>query len=114
MKVKKNNDSVALRSDCPIACALDIIGDRWSLLIVRDIFKGKKRYNDFLASAEQFPTNILADRLKRLEAAAIVNKQQYSEHPPRYEYVLTNKGLELGKVIEAMYHWGNKNLFGKS
>jgi DNA-binding HxlR family transcriptional regulator len=110
MKVVKVNDPESLRSDCPIACALDIIGDRWTLLIVRDIFKGKKRYKDFLGSAEQYPTNILADRLKRLESGAIVRKEKYSEHPPRYEYTLTNKGLELGKVIEAMYHWGNKNL----
>lgn len=114
MKVEKVIDPPLLRSDCPIACALDVVGDRWTLLIVRDIFKGKKRYKEFLDSAEQFPTNILAGRLKRLETEAIVSKQRYSEHPPRYEYSLTNKGLELGKVIEAMYHWGNKNLLGNS
>lgn len=99
-----------LRSDCPIACALDIIGDRWTLLVIRDLFKGKKRYNDFLESAEKFPTNILADRLKKLEQEEIVEKTFYSERPPRAEYHLTVKGLELGAVIEAMYHWGNKNL----
>lgn len=114
MSTKKAIDPSSLRSDCPIACSLDIIGDRWTLLIVRDIFKGKKRYKDFLDSSEQFPTNILAGRLKRLESEKIVSKEKYSQHPPRFEYSLTNKGLELGKVIEAMYHWGNKNLLGNS
>ena len=83
-------------------------------MIVRDIFKGKKRYKDYLESAENYPTNILADRLKRLERENIVRKDPYSERPPRYEYTLTKKGLELGKVLEAMYHWGSKNLLGNS
>lgn len=114
MKTENKSENTDLRSDCPIACSLDIVGDRWTLLVVRDIFKGKKRYKDFLDSAESFPTNILAERLKRLETEGIIRKERYSEHPPRFEYSLTNKGLELGKVLEAMYHWGSKNLLGKS
>lgn len=113
-RINTTQNDIDLRSSCPVACTLDLIGDRWTLLVVRDIFKGKSRYNEFLESDEHFPTNILADRLKRLEAAAVIKKVLYSEHPPRYAYELTNKGLELGKVIEAMYHWGNKNLLGKS
>lgn len=102
------------RSECPVACTLDVIGDRWTLLVIRDIFKGKKRYNDFLASPERYPTNILANRLKRLEEEAIIEKNLYNEHPPRSEYILTDKGLELGKVLEAMYHWGSKNILGQN
>ncbi|MEK7857026.1 MAG: helix-turn-helix domain-containing protein [Acidobacteriota bacterium] len=101
------------RSECPVACALDVIGDRWTLLVVRDIFKGKNRYNEFLGSSENFPTNILANRLKRLEDESIIEKKLYNQHPPRWEYHLTKKGLELGKVVEAMYHWGNKHILEK-
>lgn len=93
-----------------MARTLDVIGDRWTLLVVRDIFKGKKRYKEFLQSGENFPSNILADRLKRLEDESIIAKKLYNEHPPRSEYYLTEKGLELGKVLEAMYHWGSKNI----
>lgn len=108
------NTDKNLRSDCPIACALDIVGDRWSLLIVRDIFKKKSRFKDFLESEENYPSNILTDRLKRLEIEGIITREPYSERPPRFAYSLTSKGLELGNVIEAMYHWGNKNIFGKA
>src|SRR5438105_4349626 len=60
-------ETTALRSPCPVACTLDIIGDRWTLLLIRDLLAGKKRYGEFLASPERIPTNILAERLKRLE-----------------------------------------------
>ncbi len=60
------------RSACPMACTLDIVGDRWTLLVIRDLLTGKKRYSDFLASPEKIPTNILADRLRRLEREGLV------------------------------------------
>lgn len=110
---KNKLQNARLRSECPIACLLDIVGDRWTLLIVRDIFKGKKRYKDFASTAERIPTNILAARLRMLEDEKIVTKALYNEHPPRFEYELTNKGLELGKILEAMYHWGNKNILNR-
>jgi DNA-binding HxlR family transcriptional regulator len=94
------------RSGCPVACALDVVGDRWTLLLVRDLIYGKKRYSDFLASAERIPTNILADRLRRLERHGLIASVPYSEHPPRVEYSLTPAGWRLGRVVEALAEWG--------
>lgn len=94
------------RSLCPVACSLDVIGDRWTLLIIRDLFAGKRRYGEFLGSPERIPTNILAERLKRLEAAGLVASTRYSEHPPRYEYELTERGRELFPILDAVAKWG--------
>src|SRR5436190_806509 len=96
----------ALRSLCPVANALDLVGDRWTLLIVRDLFAGKHRFGDFLTSPEHIPTNILAERLKRLERAGLIASQPYSERPPRFEYHLTSRGRELAPVVDAMASWG--------
>lgn len=100
------------RSACPVACTLDVVGDRWTLLIVRDLLLGKKRYGEFLASPEKIPTNILADRLKRLERERIVRRVRYSERPPRDEYHLTEEGRELGRAVEALAAWGLKHFPG--
>jgi DNA-binding HxlR family transcriptional regulator len=94
------------RSQCPVACSLDVIGDRWTLLVVRDLFAGKSRFGDFASSAERIPTNILAERLKRLEAAGLIESTAYSEHPPRFDYSLTRRGQDLGPVLDAMANWG--------
>ena len=94
------------RSLCPVACALDLLGDRWTLLVIRDLFAGKKRFGEFVASPEHIPTNILAERLKRLEAAGLIATAAYSEHPPRYEYHLTESGRTLGPVVDALAVWG--------
>ncbi len=99
-------DGSGSRSDCPIACSLDLIGDRWTLLIVRDLFVGKHRFSEFLDSGEGIKTNILAERLKRLERAGLVKRSLYHEHPPRYEYHLTESGRELSPVVKAIYAWG--------
>jgi DNA-binding HxlR family transcriptional regulator len=96
----------ARRSDCPVACALDIVGDRWTLLVVRDLLGSKRRYGDFLASAEKIPTNILADRLKRLERAGLIARVPYSTRPPRVEYHLTPGGRKLGRAVDALATWG--------
>jgi DNA-binding HxlR family transcriptional regulator len=98
------------RSPCPVACSLDIVGDRWTLLLIRDLLAGKSRYGDFLASAEHIPTNILADRLKRLEREGLVCRVPYSQHPPRVEYHLTDAGRELGQVVGALAVWGLKHI----
>jgi DNA-binding HxlR family transcriptional regulator len=100
------------RSDCPIACTLDLIGDRWTLLIVRDLLFGKHRFSEFLASAEDIKTNVLAERLKRLERAGLVQRSRYRERPPRYEYRLTDQGRDLSPVLEAMFTWGRAHLSG--
>ncbi len=101
------------RSLCPVSCTLDVLGDRWSLLVVRDLVRGKTRYAEFLESKEGIPTNILADRLKRLVAAGIVRAARYSERPPRVEYGLTAKGEELRPIVRALAIWGLKHAGGK-
>ena len=94
------------RSCCPIACALDHLGDKWTLLIIRDLLLGKKRYQEFLESPEQIATNILANRLKKLEATGFLTQQVYQKNPVRYEYVLTKKGEDLRQVLQALVEWG--------
>src|SRR5271168_4961621 len=74
------------RSPCPVACSLDLFGDRWTLLVIRDLFWGKTRFGEFEASPEGIPTNILAERLQRLEAAGLVGRKAYQSNPPRYAY----------------------------
>jgi DNA-binding HxlR family transcriptional regulator len=101
------------RSRCPIACALDVLGDRWTLLVVRDLVRGKRRFADFLDSSEGIPTNILADRLKRLLRDGIVAAHRYSERPPRMEYVLTPKGEDLRPLVREMVTWGVRHAGGR-
>lgn len=101
-----------LRSACPVAGALDIVGDKWTLLVVRDLLRGKRRYGDFAASAERIPTNILADRLRRLEQAGLVERRPYSERPPRYEYRLTRKGKDLAPAVRSLAEWGVRHVPG--
>jgi len=101
------------RSKCPIANALDVVGDRWTLLVVRDLlFFGKVRYKDLAASAEGIPTNLLADRLRRLEAAGIVKKKAYQRRPVRYEYRLTPRGADLLPLLREMVTWANLHIEG--
>ena len=96
------------RSSCPITNMLELFGDRWSLLVVRDIHLGKSTYSEFLASPEQISTNILANRLKQLEASGIIAKIAYQNNPVRYQYELTEKGKDLLPVIRAMLDWAEK------
>ena len=101
------------RSRCPVSCTLDVLGDRWSLLVVRDVMRGKRRYAEFLESPERIPTNILAERLKRLTAAGVIRSRRYSEHPPRVEYELTPKGEDLRPMMRAMLDWGIRHAGGR-
>ena len=94
------------RSNCAIACTLDIVGDKWSMLIIRDLFLGKRRFKEFLESPEGITPNILSERLRRLEKAKVIVKRPYSEHPPRDEYLLTAKGAELEPALLAILDWG--------
>src|SRR5262245_14560460 len=100
------------RSQCPVACALDIVGDRWTLLIIRDLLGGKRRYGEFLSSAEKIPTNILAERLRRLEREGLITRVPYSTRPLRVEYHLTPEGNELGHAVDALATWGLKHCPG--
>lgn len=104
----------ARHSPCPVACTLDVLGDRWSLLIVRDLMRGKRRYAEFLESTERIPTNILADRLKRLAKKGVIRAQRYSHHPPRLEYELTEKGEDLRPIMRAMVDWGVRHAGGRT
>jgi DNA-binding HxlR family transcriptional regulator len=103
---------MVLRSACPVANALDVVGDRWTLLVVRDLLRGKKRFGELAASSERIPTNILAERLKRLERAGLVEMTPYSAHPPRFEYALTPAGRELRPVLSAVAAWGHTRFPG--
>lgn len=106
--------SRARRSRCPVACTLDLLGDKWSLLVVRDVVRGKRRYAEFLDSPEGIPTNILADRLKRLSASGVIAPRRYSQHPPRLEYALTAKGEQLRPILRAMVDWGVRHAGGRT
>lgn len=98
------------RSICPISCALELLGDRWTLLVVRDlIFSGKRRYREFLESPEKIATNILADRLKRLEASGIIRKTQDPDSRRSHLYTLTDKGLDLIPLLIELAQWGAKH-----
>jgi DNA-binding HxlR family transcriptional regulator len=100
------------RSPCAVACTLDLIGDRWSLLVIRDLLQGNGTYGELQNSRERIPTNILADRLRKLEDAGLVAKSAYQEHPVRYRYALTAKGESLKDVLRAIVQWGKENIPG--
>ena len=90
---------------CALATALDHLGDRWTMLVIRDLFRGLTRYGEFLASPEGIPTNILAGRLERLEAAGLIASEPYQQNPPRYAYTLTPKGTALKPVLGTLATW---------
>lgn len=96
--------------NCPVARTLDIVGERWTILILRDLFlQGSRRFQDFEDSLGGMSPSTLSSRLKRLEDAGIVERRFYADHPPRAEYVLTAKGRELGPVVKALRGWGLKH-----
>ena len=107
---RTQSSGVPSRSRCPISCSLDLLGDKWTLLVIRDLFGGKTRYGEFVASPEGIPTNILADRLERLEAARIITSTPYQDNPPRYAYALTAKGSDLKPVLAALGHWALRHV----
>src|ERR1700740_3395782 len=94
------------RSPCPVAFSLDILGDRWTLLVIRDLFSGRTRFKEFAASPEGIPTNILTDRLERLVARGIIEQMPAKDGTKRMAYRLTKKGKALGPVWRAMRDWG--------
>ncbi|MEE9278354.1 MAG: helix-turn-helix domain-containing protein [Dehalococcoidia bacterium] len=101
------------QDSCPVARTLDIVGDRWTFLVLRDLIQGRLRYNDLLNSLEGISPNLLADRLKRLEEEGIVKRGFYSDHPPRAEYHLTAKGRALRPVVNAIRKWGREYVLDK-
>ena len=95
---------------CPVAKSLELVGDRWTLLLVRDMLPGPRRFQDLQHGLPGIPPNILSDRLKLMEEHALVTRRFYSEHPPRAAYVLTEKGRELGVVVGALAAWGSRHV----
>ena len=111
--MKKIESNIPKRSGCPIATTLDVIGDKWTLLIIRDIGLFNKHKNkDFQDAGEKIPTNILADRLKSLVSYNLVEKKQYQDNPPRYEYHLTSAGNDMIPIIQAMALWAAQYVKG--
>ena len=100
------------KQPCPVARGLSVVGDRWTLMILRDCFLGIRRF-------EQFQTrlgvtrHILADRLRKLEEAGVLERRPYSEHPPRHEYRLTERGLALHPVIVSLIAWAEAHAPGE-
>jgi DNA-binding HxlR family transcriptional regulator len=93
---------------CPIADALDLVGDRWSLLILREISFGVARFNDIRSNVGA-PRDTLTTRLRKLEEGGVVERHRYCEHPPRDEYVLTEAGRAIGPVLRSLYTWGQQH-----
>jgi DNA-binding HxlR family transcriptional regulator len=102
--------NVAFRSSCPVASALDLFGDKWTLVVLRTIFAGRHRYSELAAMPERISTNILADRLARLEELGLVSKKEYQQNPSRHEYRLTQRGADLLPVLQAFAAWSAKHI----
>ncbi|MDE2008697.1 MAG: helix-turn-helix transcriptional regulator [Candidatus Omnitrophica bacterium] len=101
------------RSQCPVTNTLDLIGDKWTLLVIRDMmFLKKKTFNEFLESFEGIATNILTDRLRNLEEYGIIEKRPYQKAPVRYAYRLTRRGKDLRPLLMEMIYWGHKHIEG--
>jgi DNA-binding HxlR family transcriptional regulator len=95
---------------CPVAKSLELVGDRWTLLLVRDLLRGPRRFQDLQRSLAGIPPNILSDRLKLMEEHALVTRRFYSDHPPRADYALSERGRELGVVVGALAAWGSRHV----
>jgi DNA-binding HxlR family transcriptional regulator len=106
---KKNS----LDESCPVARTLDIVGARWTLLIIRSLLPGTMRFQDLQERLPGMAPNVLSDRLKTLETHGLVRREFYSDHPPRAAYTLTARGHELGVVVLALAQWGVRHVGGK-
>jgi len=98
----------APRDSCSVAAALQVVGERWTFLVLREAFLGVRRFEDFRRNTGA-ARNILSDRLNRLVANGILRRERYSDHPPRYEYRLTEKGLDLNPILVTLSAWGDKH-----
>jgi DNA-binding HxlR family transcriptional regulator len=94
---------------CSIERALGVIGDRWTILIMRDAFRGIRRFSEIHEDLG-IPKAVLADRLRELVEAGVLEKRQYLDHPPRFEYRLTPMGRELSPILVSLMHWGDRHL----
>ena len=103
----------SLDASCPVARTLDIVGARWTLLIIRDLLPGTMRFQDLQERLPGMAPNVLSDRLKTLETHGLVRREFYSDHPPRAAYSLTDPGRELGVIVLALGRWGIRHLGGR-
>lgn len=99
---------------CPVAKSLEVVGDRWTLLVVRDLLSGPRRFQDFLQTLPGIAPNILSARLKLMEEHGLIVREFYTDHPPRAQYVLSEKGRELGMVVGALAAWGGRHVHRQS
>jgi DNA-binding HxlR family transcriptional regulator len=100
------------RSSCPVSCTLDLVGDRWTLLVVRDLLVGKTFFDDFRRSDEGIATNILSARLKGLAEKGLVRSVVDESDRRRWRYELTDRGRHLGRLVGELAQWGLANLPG--
>lgn len=100
------------RSPCPVACTLDIVGDKWTLLVIRDLLLGRTHHKEFLRSPEGIATNILSDRLKKLLQHKLVETFPSPTKSGKTAYRLTEKGQSLGQLVGLIADWGDKHLSG--
>jgi DNA-binding HxlR family transcriptional regulator len=104
------NDTLSSLDRCPVARTLGIIGERWTILILRDLtLHGPRKFQDFERSLTGISPNTLSARLKTLEEHGVIERRFYADHPPRAEYLLTEKGRELRPVLRALREWGEKH-----
>lgn len=113
--MRKSKDAAAMtpdffRSGCPIASSLDLIGDRWTLVLLRDLALGKRRYKEFLESPEHIASNILTARLAAMAKWGLVEAKLYEKRPKRYQYKLTPMGADLLPVLQDLCRWGETHL----
>lgn len=96
--------------NCPVARTLDVIGDRWTVLILRELLlRGPRRFHDFEVALPRITAAVLSARIKDLEANGVLSSRRYEDHPPRMEYLLTAKGRALGPVLKALKIWGENH-----
>ncbi len=109
MPTHPSHDPIARRSDCPVSLALDLLGDKWSLLIIRDmLFFDKHYFGEFLAATESISTNLLTDRLRRLERVGIVTRSVDPKNASKIRYALTQMGVDLLPIMLQLIAWGGK------
>lgn len=111
-RAQKKKHVPVRRSDCAVACTLDLIGDRWTLLVVRDLIGGKRYFDEFLRSPEGIATNILSARLRTLQEQGFIEKEPDPSDQRRSAYRFTEKGLALRELLGRIADWGHKYLPG--
>jgi DNA-binding HxlR family transcriptional regulator len=98
------------RSQCPVASAMDLLGDKWTLVVLRTIFAGRHRFGELLEAPERIATNILSDRLEKLERYGLLTRTAYQENPLRHAYHLTERGADILPVLQALAAWAGKHI----